>query len=136
MSQAGIGAMLHYLGGGSDEDPSKYYGKSIIDADINEDRLKLTFDDGISIKIWDDGQSCCEHRYITCDDDVKDLIGGTLVNIESKECGEKEDDWETHEWCFVEVGTNKLSIVMTTHNEHNGYYGGFGLSVTEIKAET
>jgi hypothetical protein len=124
--------MLHFLGGGSDEDPAKYYGRKIIEAGINDERLLLKFEDGVSIKVWDDGQSCCEHRYITCDDNVQDLVGGILTKIESKEGDSKEEDYETHEWCFVDIVTDKATITMCTHNEHNGYYGGFGLLVTEI----
>jgi hypothetical protein len=131
MSHLGIGAMLHYLAGGSRNDPSKYYGKEIIYADINDERLLIKFSDAINIKIWDDGQSCCESRYITCDDNVKDLIGGKLVNIEAKSDGEEEEEYVTHEWVFIEVITDKGMIAFTTHNEHNGYYGGFGLTITE-----
>lgn len=136
MKQPGIGAMIHRLSGGSDESPDKYYGRKIIEADINEDRLRLKFDDKIIIKIWDDGQSCCEHRYITCDDDVSKLIGGALRIIEVVECKEVEDDeyGECHEQPFINVGTEKITITFCTHNEHNGYYGGFGLSVTEIES--
>ena len=129
----GMGAMLHMLGGGSDKDPKDYYGKVITDADINEDRMIIELDGETTIKIYDNGQSCCEHRYITCDDNPKDLIGGVLSKIETSDSGEKEDDWETHEWVFIEVGTDKDHIKFCTHNEHNGYYGGFGLTVTEVE---
>jgi len=133
MSQIGIGAMIHQLSGGSDENPDKYYGRIIKDANINEERLLLTFSDGVSVKIFDDGQSCCEHRYITCDDEAKDLIGNKLMKIETADGGEVgEDDYEIHEQVFIKIITDKTTITLTTHNEHNGYYGGFGLSLTEI----
>lgn len=129
----GIGAMLHYLGGGSDKDPSEYYGRTIGHAEIDDERMIITFEDGVSIKIFDDGQSCCENRYITCDDDVSCLVGGKLIKIESSEDGESDGDYdEVHEWVFIEVATDKDHIKFCTHNEHNGYYGGFGLSVTEL----
>ena len=128
----GIGAMLHQLGGGSDENLSDYYGKTISKADINEDRMFIELDGVTIIKIWDNGQSCCESRYITCDDDVSDLVGHKLISIEAKGGGEKGTDYGTHECVFIEVSTDKDSIKFCTHNEHNGYYGGFGLRVTEV----
>lgn len=132
MSQMGLQVMLNYLMR-QDADCSKYYGKKIIEANIDEDCLLLKFEDNISIKIWDDGQSCCEHRYITCDDNVKDLIGHVLIRIESKDGELKEKgNWEVHEWCFVDIVTDKATITICTHNEHNGYYGGFSLAITEV----
>ena len=134
MSHLGMGVMIWALGGGSPKSADDYYGRTVTSADINDERLLMTFDDGVTIKIWDNGQSCCESRYITCDDDPKNLIGGKLIKIEVKNGGENEgDEWgNVHETAFVEVTTDAGHIVMTTHNEHNGYYGGFGLSINEV----
>lgn len=128
----GIGAMLHQLGGGSDENPADYYGKTITRASISEDEMLIELDGNTTIRIWDNGQSCCESRYITCDDDVNDLVGNVLTGIEAKEGGEKEAGGDCHEFVFIEVTTNKGCIQFCNHNVHNGYYGGFGLSVTEV----
>lgn len=133
MSQSGIGAMLHYLSGGSANNPDQYYGKTIKKAELVDDRFNIDFEDGTKISIWDDGQSCCESRYITCDDDLSYLEGKTLTKIEVKEVTETsdEDDYGDHEIAFLEVGTNDGVVTFATHNEHNGYYGGFGLTITE-----
>lgn len=131
MSRLGIGSILYVLGGGSEHSPDEYYGRQIVDANIDEKRLRLKFSDGTVIKLWDNGQSCCEDRYITCDDDVADLIGGNLIKIAVKDYGEEEEEANIHEWVFIEVATDKAFISMTTHNEHNGYYGGFGLTIIE-----
>ena len=128
----GMGAMLHALGGGSDESASKYAGRVIKSASIDDEKMLITFEDDITIKIWDDGQSCCESRYMTCDDDVKSLVGGKLLKIEAQEGESKDEDYDVHEWVFVEVATENDHIKFCTHNEHNGYYGGFGLSITEL----
>ena len=130
MHDLGIGAMLHYLGGGSEHDPKEYYGRKITAAKIADNRLRLSFQDGKSIELWDNGQSCCENRYMTTDDDVKSLIGGELVRIEAKH-GPSTADCEEHEQVFIEVATDKGFITIENHNEHNGYYGGFGLTITE-----
>lgn len=125
--------MLYMLGGGSPKSASDYYGRTIIDASVDENRLLLKFDDGVSVRLWDSGQSCCEHRYITCDDNPKDLIGGKLVKIEAVGGDDIPAEYDTHEICFVEVATDKAHIKLCTHNEHNGYYGGFGLSIDEME---
>lgn len=132
MGQLGIGAILHYLGGGSKHSANEYYGKTIASAEIKDDRLRIGFSDGKVIEIWDDGQSCCESRYMTTDDDPASLVGHTLARIEAKDGPDSEGEYgDCHEQVFVEVGTDKGFITIANHNEHNGYYGGFGLTITE-----
>lgn len=120
-----------------DEKREKYYGKRIKNAKLiereggGEDSLQLEFEDGTGIDVWDNGQSCCESRYITCDDIPEDLIGGRLVKIEARDGGSEENEYGEHETMFVEVATDRAFITLTTHNEHNGYYGGFMLEITE-----
>lgn len=134
MSQPGIGAMIHALSGGSQQDPAKYVGRKITAAEMKNERLSLTFEDGSKIAIWDNGQSCCESRYMTTDDDVQSLVGGQLTRIEAKPGPDRDAEYDVHEQVFVEVGTDKGFITIVNHNEHNGYYGGFGLTVTEDAA--
>jgi hypothetical protein len=131
MTQPGIGALLHYMSGGSEQDPAKYYGRKITEVAMIDEQLRLTFEDDTLIKIYDNGQSCCESRYMTTDDDVQSLVGHKLVGITSKP-GEDIDNGEVHETCFIEVATDGGFITLTNHNEHNGYYGGFGLTVVEV----
>lgn len=126
----GIGAMLHLLGGGSQQEPSTFYGRTITDVEKSDDKLTISFGDGSRIAIWDNGQSCCESRYMTCDDDVKSLVGQKLVRIEGKSGPDADGDYDVHETCFVEIATDGGFITLTNHNVHNGYYGGFGLTVT------
>ncbi len=125
-----------------EETPSKehYYGRKIVDALIEDNLMKITFEDGVKIRIYDDGQSCCELRYMRTDDDVKTLIGGTLLKIFVKGVGEEKEkhegkyfDDDYHEVAFLEIQTDKSFVTLSTHNEHNGYYGGFGLAVEEDK---
>jgi hypothetical protein len=120
------------LSGGSKRTPAEYEGRTITAASLDDNALSLTFADGVTIHIWDDGQSCCEHRYMTSDDDPATLVGHRLVGITGKEGPtEGEDGDETHEVVFVEVQTDGGFITLANHNEHNGYYGGFGLTITE-----
>lgn len=109
----------------------KYLGRTISAAKLYEEQLSLKFADGGGITIWDSGQSCCEHRYMTCDDDVQSLVGHKLMQITSRDGGMIEAGGEEHETQFVEVSTDIGSIALVNHNEHNGYYGGFLLSIIE-----
>lgn len=134
MSQPGFGVMIHMLFGGTKHGSDEYVGKKIESAWLDEEnnRFRIKFTDGKEIAIWDNGQSCCEHRYMRTDDDPKDLVGGKLRSIEVKQAPDEEDEYgEVHEVCFVEISTNKGHVVFANHNEHNGYYGGFALTITE-----
>lgn len=124
----GFGAMIYYLSGGSEHDPSEFYGKKILSVEMTEERLSLKLEDQ-TIHIFDDGQSCCEHRHMTTDDDVQSLVGHTLQRIEAKEAPDIEDEFGDYEQVFVEIGTDIGFITIVNHNEHNGYYGGFGLTI-------
>ncbi len=134
MSQIGVGAMLHYLLGGSKHSASEFYGRTICGAEIIDNRLRLKLDGGQQIEIWDDGQSCCESRWMSTDDNLQTLIGHKLTRIEAKDAPDLSDEYGTHEQVFVEVGTDKGFVTLANHNEHNGYYGGFGLTITEVEA--
>jgi len=133
IGRTGITVMLHQIFGGKQEDAAeKYYGKTIKNATIDEEKIIIEFEDEIKIMITDEGQSCCEHRYISCDDDINRIIGTKLTKIEIKKTEEKEEDYEVHEISFIDIQTDKCFITFCTHNEHNGYYGGFVLSLKEI----
>lgn len=128
----GIGAMLHVLGGGSEHGADEYIGQKVLAAAMTDERLKLTLDSGNTIAIWDSGQSCCESRYMTTDDDIQSLVGHKLTRIEAKPGPDAQGEYgEEHEQVFVEIGTDKGFVTIVNHNEHNGYYGGFGLTITE-----
>lgn len=118
-----------------DKDPKDYYGRRIVKAEEFNNGLGLTFDDGITLLIYDDGQMCCENRYMQVDDNVNDLFGHKLVAIETNEA--KSDDAEAglseyHQICFLDIKTDGGMISMSFHNEHNGYYSGFMLGIKEI----
>lgn len=129
----GLGVMIHHLAGGSEHAPSAYTGQTILAAEMDEYYLTLQLSGGKTIQIWDDGQSCCENRYMSTDDDIQSLVGHKLMRVEAKSGPDIEDgdDYDVHETCFVEIGTDDGFITLVNHNEHNGYYGGFGLTITE-----
>lgn len=98
--------------------------------------LIFTFEDGTKLTIMDQGRSCCEDRYIRCDDDLTYYAGAVLEDIKIECGGTTEGKWgDCHEIQFLLVHTSKGVFTANTHNEHNGYYGGFYM-VAEIEQPT
>lgn len=129
----GIGAMLHVLGGGSQRSSDEYAGRTITAARIEDNRLLIDFADGEKIAIFDDGQSCCEYRYMTCDDDPASLVGHQWISAEVAPGPDASADYDVHEQAFLVVKTTGGLITVANHNEHNGYYGGFGMSIVQLE---
>jgi hypothetical protein len=100
----------------------RYIAHVRLDTEKNE--ILVEFNDG-SLRITDDGQNCCEHRYITTDDELPHFSESLLLNVEIREVPSLEDEYETHEIAFLVLHTNKGDLTFETHNKHNGYYGGF-----------
>ena len=131
MGQTGIGVMLGWSDGDerSVETLRNAVGKTIRAVWLgDDDALHMRFDDDSAMKLSDEGQSCCEHRYMRTDDDLAYYIGSKFMGAELKEAPPiKSDDWwgDEHEVQFLEIQTDKGVFTMASHNEHNGYYGGF-----------
>ena len=139
MSQLGLGVMINMLFG--DKESFKILkdqiGKKIKALSLDSDILKFEFEDGDKINISDKGQSCCESRYMTTDDDLSKFIGSKLLNIEIREVKENPDNLESrsdeaHEIEFLIIQTSDGSFTVATHNVHNGYYGGFWIICEKI----
>lgn len=101
--------------------------KTIKSINLNESTLALRFTDDTEMYLFDDGQWCCEHRYMTTDDDLREFEGAKLLDLELKDAPDEEDEWGAHEIQFLDVKTDKGVFQIANHNEHNGYYGGFCL---------
>lgn len=95
------------------------------DANRGDGALVICVADGSTVQISDEGRSCCEWRYITTDDDLAAFVGATIVEIECRAGEEVDTDFGTTETAFVIVTTTAGAFTLVTHNEHNGYYGGF-----------
>lgn len=125
MTRLGIGAMLHRL---SSNEPTvtavqQSLGLTIKEVMLDNDALRFEFEGGRVIRVYDDGQSCCESRYMRTDDNLSEFTGAKLLDMELKDAPEIEHEYGVHEVQFLEVKTDKGSFVMSNHNEHNGYYG-------------
>lgn len=105
-----------------------YYGRMITAAVFDDDELQLTFDNGDTIRVIDDGQSCCERRYVRTDDDVEELVGKKLTEVDVRDGVNIDGGYEEHQVQFVHINAGSTTVVLNAHNEHNGYYGGFDIS--------
>lgn len=115
------------------ENASKYVGKRIEHASMTETHVLIRFDDGVRIFILDNGQQCCEERWMSSDDDLGSLVGGLLVAIELKDGTPEEYDRTgvDAEIQFLEIRTDRGFVTIVNYNDHNGYYGGFEIEIQE-----
>lgn len=132
MSQVGLGVMMRVLTGERNQAIVGAEGKEIKEASINEHSVVLRFVDDTSLTLSDHGQSCCESRYMSSDDDVKSMVGGKFIKAEvSDVAGKDEDEYgNVHDTQFLNIFTTNGVFTVVNHNEHNGYYGGFSIEAT------
>jgi hypothetical protein len=100
-------------------------GQPIARVFVLDDILRVVFAGGDKLFIWDGDDQCCEHRYMTTDDELDTFVGAKLVGIEVVDGPDIPFEDGVHEQTFVKLETTMGTITLVTHNEHNGYYGGF-----------
>lgn len=134
MSNLGMPVMLHMLSGNQDSVSawSSAVNKVIKSLELKDNSFVFVMDDGTSIALFDDGQSCCENRYMTTNDDLTGFVGSTLLSAETRYAPNVEDEYGEHEVQFLLVTTSIGVITLETHNEHNGYYGGFAVCAKSL----
>lgn len=128
----GLGVLINTLGGNKEtiEAIQSSLGKTIENITIVDDSLIFVFTDKTRLKLFDDGQSCCESRYMNTDDDLSEYSGSVLIDFELKNAPYVDGGWGVHEIQFLDVKTDKGIFTISNHNEHNGYYGGFWIVAT------
>lgn len=108
-------------------------GKKIIDMRLDANTLKIDLAGGLTIELFDDGQDCCESRYMTCDgDELSYFTGAELRGFSLRSADVDVSSYDVHEIEFLVVNTDRGEQVFANHNEHNGYYGGFAIKATLI----
>ncbi len=133
VERLGLGVMIRMLGGNSETVDAMLSaaGKTISHVALIGDSLLFTFDDGATLRMLDNGQSCCETRYMRTDDDLPYYVGATLMDAEIRPAPSVEDEHgEQHDVEFLIITTSKGVFTMASHNEHNGYYGGFSIEAS------
>ena len=111
-------------------------GKEIAALAMESEALVFTFTDGTKVQLFDDGQNCCESRYMTTDDDLGYYVGATLLDADVADAPSIDNEYDVHEVQFLKVTTSKGVFTMETHNEHNGYYGGFVIVVNVLDGDS
>jgi hypothetical protein len=132
MSQLGLGVMIQSLGGNEETVKAikESLGKHIVNIVLESDSLAIHFEDKTVLYLQDEGQSCCEHRYMTTDDDLSEFCDSQFMDVELADGENKDDEYGEHEIQFLNIKTSKGTFQMANHNEHNGYYGGFWITAT------
>lgn len=132
----GLGVMLNRLCGNADTVAAVHasIGNKLQRLKVSDETLRLVFENGTTLVLWDAGQSCCAHRYMRTDDDLQYYVGATLQKIEVLD-GPLEQDEScryVHESQFLRVTTSKGDFTIVTPNEHNGNYGGISIAAKLI----
>lgn len=128
MPHWGLGAMIDWLSGyDSDKEAlEKAIGQEISSVRVENDIIKIDFKVGFGIEILDNGQSCCEHRYMVVDDkDFDYFVGAKFTGIAVGEYLSNNDDYNCHDSQFLYIRTDIGTFDAVMHDEHNGYYAGF-----------
>lgn len=128
MSNLGLGVMINVLGGKSQgaEHITPCLGEKIESVEVSDKVCTIRMQNGVGCTLSDDGQSCCEYRHMSCDDDLTAFVGSELIDIEIAEGpGLADEHGEDHDTEFLRLKTSDGIITIVNHNEHNGYYGGF-----------
>ena len=137
--------MLKMLGGNQEtvEAHTAALGKTIASVGVEQesgryrsmgtqrgDTLVMRFTDGTGLRFWDDGQSCCESRYMNCDDDLSAHVGAVFTGAELRNGPSVEGEYGEAKDCqFLLVNTDRGTFTVANYNEHNGYYGGFAVEI-------
>ena len=137
MSHPGFGVMIGMLGGNEKTvDAHKAAeGKTIkrVWLDKEANKLMMAFTDGTGIMFYDDGQSCCEERWMATDDNLDDFAGATFIDADLRDGPTERDEWdEPIESQFLLINTSIGTVTVVNYNEHNGYYGGFWVVIREF----
>lgn len=98
----------------------------------DEDGLLLRFADGSGVRIWDDGQRCCERRYMTTDDDLATFVNAAFLGVEVRNVPNRPAACGEHQVAFLIVATSLGAFTVETHNEHTGDYEGFWLVASPL----
>ena len=119
-----ITPVSEYRKGSTEEAIKNAIGGKISGIEFDEDYLTICIDGNYELTIADEGQQCCENRYMTTDDDLSYYVGSIFMDANVSE--ETSDDYD-HDAQFLTITTSKGTFTIETHNEHNGYYGGFDI---------
>jgi hypothetical protein len=133
MAHLGVGVIIKMLGGSREtvETIQSMINKTITKLEIHDNALYIHFENE-AIRIWDDGQSCCETRWMHTDDDLSVFVGSHFISAEVRDGPEKRSGWVDIESQFLLITTDLGTATIVNYNEHNGYYGGFWMAADRL----
>jgi hypothetical protein len=130
----GFGFNLSYLGG--NEESYQIY-QSILGKRIEAIRLDKEANGGDGglwlqmvglerpVLLVDDARSCCESRWMECDDNLPYFVGAEITEVETRSGADATEEYgDVKETLFVNIVTSAGPIELKAYNSHNGYYGG------------
>lgn len=135
MNQLGMGVMMRELMGNEESATTfrESLNKTTSDVQLNDDVLVFHFSDKSAIELKDEGQTCCESRYMRTDDDLSYYAGAVLLDGEINDAPNEPDEYGEHEVQFLEIKTDRGVFTISCHNEHNGWYGGFSIAARKLE---
>ena len=106
-------------------------GKKIKDLHLKDNTLVFIFSDNTGITFRDDGgETRCETRYMSTDDDLSYYSGANFIGANLRKAPKIKGEI-IHEVQFLAIFTSKGEFVMVNHAIHEGYYGGFAITVSK-----
>lgn len=99
---------------------------------ISDDEIMLTFEGAKGLIFWDEGQQCCERRFMRTDDDLDQFKDARFIGAELLDGPTTTKEDLVCDIQFLVIKTDRGNITMSSHNEHNGYYSGFEIEVLPI----
>lgn len=101
MQQLGLGVVINMLGGNEStvNALNVCLGQKIEKVWLDEEnnRLRFLFKNKVKMSMWDNGQSCCESRYMRTDDDLSEFANTILKDVEISDAPSIEDGGECHD---------------------------------------
>lgn len=102
-------------------------GSSAAYRGVDDEGIRIEFEDETKLYIWDDRLPCCESRFMRTDDDLSSFVGAEFIGAEVRDGPTTKSEYTIDEIQFLVIHTDRGDITMSSHNDHNGYYGGFDI---------
>jgi hypothetical protein len=119
----GFGVMIGMLGGNREtvEAHNAAMGKTIFKAEMIDNRFRLHFNDETGIIFYDDGQSCCECRYMHTDDNLESFANSIFIEAELAEARAKlKAERERLDWALECLNDSPRRSVTIRREEIDG----------------
>jgi hypothetical protein len=114
-------------------------GHTIREFNLNEDTETLTIVTDKSTFTYQPEGDCCAHAYLIApkQSDINDIINKKVISVTSYIVdSQEESEWNVIDTEFYSIKTQFADLDLELRTEHNGYYCGWLLFVSEIPHES